>query len=103
MALEVPDALTREVRIEAPRERVWAAITEAELLLRWFPTHRAEVDLREGGEMRLGWEDSDDEAMIDEIEAPSRLVFRWRPAGLDRPFTTVTFTLEPDVDATPSR
>ena len=100
MSLEVPDVLTCEVRIEAPRDRVWAAITQAELLLRWFPTHQAEVDLREGGEMRFGWEDSNDEAVIEEIEVPSRFVFRWRPAGLDRPFTTVTFSLEPDGDGT---
>jgi uncharacterized protein YndB with AHSA1/START domain len=100
MALDVPDTLTREITIEAPRERVWAAITQPGLLLRWFPTHRAEVDLREGGTMRLGWEDTGDEAVIDAVEPPHRFVFRWRPAGMDRPYTTVTFTLEADGDAT---
>lgn len=101
VALEVPDELSRSITIEAPQERVWDAITEPDLLLRWFPTHVAEVDLRVGGAMRLGWEhDEGDEAVIEVLEPPSRLVFRWRPVGSDRPFTTVTFTLRTDGDAT---
>ncbi|HEX6844306.1 MAG TPA: SRPBCC domain-containing protein [Actinomycetota bacterium] len=100
MVLEVPDELTRELTIEAPRERVWAALTEPALLLRWFPTHVAEVDPRVGGAMRFGWEDDGDEAVIDAIEPPARLRFRWRPAGSERPYTEVTFTLEADGDAT---
>jgi uncharacterized protein YndB with AHSA1/START domain len=100
MVLEVPDELTREVVIRAPRERVWAALTEPSLLLRWFPTHVAEVDLRVGGSMRFGWEHEGDEAVIDLLDPPSRLAFRWRPAGSERPYTVVTFALEPDGDAT---
>jgi uncharacterized protein YndB with AHSA1/START domain len=100
MALEVPDTLTRTVRIEAPRQRVWDAITTPELLLQWFPTHLAEVDLREGGQMRFGWEHDGDEAVIDLVEPPERFTFRWRPRDTDRPYTTVTFALEEDGDAT---
>jgi uncharacterized protein YndB with AHSA1/START domain len=100
MALEVPDELTRTIDVDAPVDRVWAAITDPELLLRWFPTHGAEVDLRVGGEMRFRWEDGGDEAIIDVLEAPSDLTFRWRPAGTDRPYTTVSFHLDPAGDRT---
>jgi uncharacterized protein YndB with AHSA1/START domain len=90
----VPDEVRRVVEIGAPRERVWSALTEPAELLRWFPTGRAEIDLRPGGEASFVWEESADEAVVDVVEPPDRLVFRWRPAGLDRPFTTVSFTLE---------
>ncbi len=92
--MDVPNEVRRVLETRAPRERVWAALTEPEQLVRWFPTQRAEIDLRPGGDALFEWEDSKDEAVVDVVEPPGRLVFRWRPAGLDRPFTTVSFTLE---------
>jgi uncharacterized protein YndB with AHSA1/START domain len=80
--------------IGADREQVWAALTQPDLLVRWFPTVSAEVDLRPGGAMLFTWEESEDEAVVETVEPPSRFVFRWRPAGRDRPFTTVTITLD---------
>lgn len=96
----VPDEVRRHVDIRAPRERVWAALTRPEELVRWFPTERAEIDLRPGGGARFEWEDSGDEAVVDVVEPPGRLVFRWRPKGLDRPYTTVSFTLEETTEGT---
>jgi uncharacterized protein YndB with AHSA1/START domain len=98
--MSVPDEVRRVVEIEAPRERVWAALTEPGELLRWFPTERAEIDLRPGGEASFVWEESADEAVIDVVEPPERLVFRWRPAGIDRPYTTVSFALDEIEDGT---
>jgi uncharacterized protein YndB with AHSA1/START domain len=92
--MEVPDEVRRELEIRAPRERVWAALTEPEQLLRWFPTKRAEVDLRPGGDAVLEWDEARAEAVVDVVEPPGRFVFRWRPQGLGRPYTTVSFTLE---------
>jgi uncharacterized protein YndB with AHSA1/START domain len=92
--MAIPDEVRRVVEIRAPRERVWAALTRPEELVRWFPTERAEIDLRPGGDARFDWEDSSDEAVVDVVEPPGRLVFRWRPKGLDRAYTTVSFTLE---------
>ena len=86
--MEIPDEVRRELEIRAPRERVWAALTEPEQLLRWFPDKRAEIDLRPGG---------------DAVEPPGHFVFRWRPEGLVRPFTTVSFTLEELEDGASTR
>jgi uncharacterized protein YndB with AHSA1/START domain len=91
--MTVPDRLERRIEVAAPRQRVWEAFTVPTELTQWFPTHEAEVDLRVGGAMRFAWEDSADEAVIEVVEPPERLVFRWRPEGSDRPFTTVTVEL----------
>ena len=89
----VPDRLQRRITTSATRERAWAALTEPAHLLRWFPTHEAEIDLRPGGAARFVWDGSADEAVIDVVDPLERLVFRWRPAGSDRPYTTVSITL----------
>ena len=47
----VPDRIERETLINAPSERVWALITEAQHLGRWFGDAGAEIDLRPGGAM----------------------------------------------------
>ena len=99
----VPDEVRKELEIRAPRERVWAALTEPEQLLRWFPTKRAEVDLRPGGAALLEWDEAKAEAVVDVVEPPGRFVFRWRPEGLGRPFTTVSFTLESIGDGASTR
>jgi uncharacterized protein YndB with AHSA1/START domain len=92
--MTTPDEVRRTIEIRAPRERVWDALTLPEELLHWFPTEHAAVDLRPGGLASFVWDESADEAVVDIVEPPDRLVFRWRPAGLDRPYTTVSFTLE---------
>jgi uncharacterized protein YndB with AHSA1/START domain len=96
----IPDEVRRTIEIRAPRQRVWAALTEPNEILGWFPTERAEIDLRPGGEASFVWDESSDEAIVDIVEPPDRLVFRWRPAGLDRPYTTVSFSLEEIEDGT---
>jgi uncharacterized protein YndB with AHSA1/START domain len=92
--MNVPDEVRRVVEIRAPRDRVWSALTRPEELLRWFPTEHAAVDLRPGGLASFVWNEGADEAVIDVVEPPDRFVFRWRPAGQDRPYTTVAFSLE---------
>src|SRR4030067_961352 len=70
MALQVPDEVRKELEIDAPRERVWRAVTEPDELLGWFPTHGAEVDLRPGGLVRFRWGHGAGESVVVEGEPP---------------------------------
>jgi uncharacterized protein YndB with AHSA1/START domain len=101
--VEIPDEVIRELEIRAPRARVWEALTEPNQLVQWFPTKRAEIDLRPGGDALLEWDEAKAEAVVDVVERPGRFVFRWRPEGLGRPFTTVSFTLDELEDGASTR
>jgi uncharacterized protein YndB with AHSA1/START domain len=102
------DRIEREVTIDAPPERVWALVTEAEHLGRWFGDAGAEVDLRPGGVLALHW--SEYGTSMGRIEAvePTRLfAFRWAPfkdpGGVDPTesnSTLVEFTLSAEGDGT---
>ena len=48
-----------ERRLAHPVEKVWSALTEPEELERWLAA--AELDLREGGDIRLRWLNSDEQ------------------------------------------
>ncbi|GAA0838024.1 SRPBCC domain-containing protein [Streptosporangium amethystogenes subsp. fukuiense] len=93
------DAIERVVVLRHPIERVWAALTTAEGLSRWFGSV-AEIDLRPGGRAFFRWDDLDEEsvATIVVVDPPHRFVFRWAIEGLpedDAPRTLVDLTLEP--------
>lgn len=93
--MKIPDEVSREAVVEAPLERAWRAITEADQLVRWFPDKIAEVDLRAGGAIRIEWQDRElDDGAVQVVEEPPRFVFRWHGAGSDSPETSVEFTLE---------
>ena len=102
------DRIERETTIEAPVERVWELLTEAEHLGRWFGDAGAEIDLRPGGEMVMRWaEHGSSRARIEAVEPPHRFAYRWAPfkdPGGQEPVeensTLVEFTLSPDGDAT---
>jgi uncharacterized protein YndB with AHSA1/START domain len=99
--MEIPDEVRRELVVDAPPERVWRAITEADQLLRWFPDKIVEVDLRPGGAIRIEWQDGEfDDGTVEVVEEPSRFAFRWHGAGFDSPETLVEFTLEAIEDST---
>ena len=92
------DTIERDIVLSHPIERVWRALTEAEDLSRWFGDS-AEVDLRPGGTMRVGWSDYGEviDCVVETVEPPRRFVYRWS-AGTDQDgttwMTTVDFTLE---------
>jgi len=95
---EVTGAVTREVRIAASPERVWAALADPAELAAWFGAH-VEIDLRPGGPVRFRWPDgSERRGLIVTLDPPRRLAFRWRetagrePTGAEP--TVVAFELE---------
>ncbi|HKO90554.1 MAG TPA: SRPBCC family protein, partial [Polyangiaceae bacterium] len=93
-----PDRIERTLEIKQPPERVWQALTTKEGLGTWFG-HKAEVDLRVGGEVKLTW-DSGDVAtlMIARLEPPHVFGYTWSIYGLpaeDPRRTYVEFTLQP--------
>jgi uncharacterized protein YndB with AHSA1/START domain len=74
------DVIERETFIEAPVERVWALITEAEHVGTWFGDAGAEVDLQPGGQMSWSWEEHGTAlGRVEEVEPPHRFVYRWAP------------------------
>ena len=83
--MHVPDSITKELTLSAPKDQVWRALTDPEQLVRWFPTEAADVDLRPGGTVRFVWESSRDEGVIDEVTPNARLVFRWRARTRNAP------------------
>ncbi len=63
-----------ELEIEASREEVWKALTDAEELVRWFPLE-AETDPGPGGFIRLCWDQHLDwHHRIEAWEPPHHLV-----------------------------
>lgn len=103
-----PDRIERETTIEAPVERVWELLTEADHVGRWFGDAGAEIDLRPGGAMVMRWaEHGAARARIEAVEPPRRFSYRWAPfkdpAGeepVEGNSTLVEFMLSPDGDAT---
>ena len=86
--------VTREIVLPAPREEVWAALTEAERLEEWF-ANDVELEVREGGEGVFRWDDGDERhAVVREVEPGERLVLDWDDEG------RVVFTLEEVPDGT---
>jgi uncharacterized protein YndB with AHSA1/START domain len=104
----VADQIERETVINAPVERVWALITEAEHIGRWFGDAGAEIDLRPGGALVVRWaEHGTSHARVVAVEPHTRFSYRWAPfkdPGGEEPIegnsTLVELTLQPEGDGT---
>ena len=99
------DRIERETYIEAPVDRVWAIVTEAEHVGRWFGDAGAEIDLRPGGAMTMSWtRHGTAHAVVEAVEEPVRFAFRWAMEAGEpvRPgrSTLVEFSLAPERDGT---
>ena len=93
MATEQATVLRLTRKFDAPRERVFDAWTDPELLRKWwaaqpkFEPSLAEVDAREGGRYRLGMRDAESGAEhivggeYREVRRPERLVYTWTWEG----------------------
>jgi uncharacterized protein YndB with AHSA1/START domain len=95
----VPDAIRREIDIDAPREVVWGIVTEARHLAGWF-SDEAEIDLRPGGAILLTWHGHGVyRAHVETVEPPHTFAFRWVLCDGEEPVkdgsTLVEMTLTP--------
>jgi uncharacterized protein YndB with AHSA1/START domain len=98
------DRIEREIIINAPQDRVWAVLTDADHVAHWFGDS-AEVDLRPGGKMIFGWkEHGNHHARVERVEPPGFFSYRWaRPVSTEPTpgnSTLVEFTLIPQGPAT---
>ena len=94
------DSVTRETVLNLDSDDAWRAVTEAEQLEEWL-ADEVEIDLVEGGDLRVRFEDGGERAgTVEEVTPLERVVFRWHPvpdAGLE---TTVRIELEPALGGT---
>ncbi len=91
------DTITKTVFFKAPRETVWAFLTEKDKLAEWF--HPAESDLVEDGDYAL-LDMSAEEGMqkqcwgtVQHWDPPSKLVYSFTIKPLNGAMTTVTWVL----------
>ncbi len=104
----VRPSVTLTRRIDASPERVYAAWTEPQTLIRWFgPSKarpgsvRAEIDPRVGGRYRISFNANDGEyfevgGVYRVLEPPHRLVLSWAWHSTPERESQVTVTLWPD-------
>lgn len=99
----------RTIRIAAPVEKVWSAITEPAQISRWFGRATFEGS-GVGARGTLGWDDHGEiPVRIEEVDMHRMISYRWSnddamgrlPKEVDDEHSTVfTFTLEPTPDGT---
>jgi uncharacterized protein YndB with AHSA1/START domain len=92
-------------KINAPAAKVWAAITQPELMMQWWgpdagPTLRAEADVRPGGRFSVAFrllngEEHNPTGVYQEVIPEKKLVFTWDLPGTLERESLVTFLLEP--------
>ncbi|TAN01691.1 MAG: vanillate O-demethylase oxidoreductase VanB [Rhodanobacteraceae bacterium] len=101
------DRIEKQVLLQAPRERVWRALSEAEQFGTWFgvafdgpfvegerltgtitPT---QVDA-EVAAMQTPYAGTPFEWFVEKIEPMQRIAFRWHPFGIDK---TIDYSHEP--------
>ena len=97
------DRIERQLVLNAPRQKVWDAITKADLVSQWFGTATIIPSLAVGQEISFEWADYDhtSRAIIEEVDPMNTFAYRWEhgKVDFDKPIqedvlTLVTFTLE---------
>jgi uncharacterized protein YndB with AHSA1/START domain len=105
-------AVRRTVTIAAPVDKVWAAITEPQHLVRWFGQRAELPELAVGARGSLGFDGYGDfPVRVEELDPPHSIAYRWsndnatppEDAADDEVFarsTVFRFTLEPSPEGT---
>jgi len=111
MSLAQPDtaikpSLTLKRRLNAPAEKVYAAWTDPEKIVKWFgpdsgPVTRAETDLRVGGHYTIAFNTENGErhqvgGVYREVVPNEKLVFTWAWRSTPERESLVTVALRPD-------
>lgn len=106
------DRIERSVLIQAPRSRVWRALSNAEEFGDWFGAQLRGQRFEPGQPVRgplsaCGHDDVMFDAVVDRVEPETLLSFHWHPYAIDATHdysgeerTLVTFTLESRGEAT---
>lgn len=93
------DEIERRALLPASPEAVWEAITAPDQLPQWFGAD-VEFELTPGGQATFRGHDGDRRrGVVEEVDPPRRLVFRWWPLGRPLDTSTVTVDLQPAGDA----
>lgn len=99
------DRIEKEIRLSAPRARVWRALTDTREFGQWFGVKLSGI-VAPGAKLRgpitiPGYEHVTFEATIETVEPEKRFAFRWHPYAIEpgvdyssEPTTLVVFTLE---------
>jgi len=107
-AVATRPSLTLKRRINAPPEKIYAAWTELDNLIRWFgpamvqqQTVRADIDARIGGRYRIRFDDAHGEhhevgGTYRDMVPHRRLVFSWAWHTTPERESQVTVLLQPD-------
>jgi uncharacterized protein YndB with AHSA1/START domain len=94
------DSVTRETVLDLDPEEAWHAVTDAEQLEQWL-ADEVEIDLVEGGDLRVRFDDGRERhGTVEQVAAPERVVFRWHPVPEIELETVVSIELEPAEDGT---
>jgi uncharacterized protein YndB with AHSA1/START domain len=106
------DRIERSVVINAPRERVWQALSNAEQFGTWFGASLAGQNFKPGQRVRgpitiCGHEHVFFDVLVERIEPQHAFAFHWHPYAVDPAIdytqeapTLVTFTLQDAPDGT---
>src|SRR5215217_1825023 len=90
----VANQIEREIKIEAPVERVWTTLTSAEHLGIWFADSGAEIDLKPGGSLVLNWKDYGKViGRVEKVESPHTFSYRWANGPSHQEITATNSTL----------
>jgi uncharacterized protein YndB with AHSA1/START domain len=99
------DRIERSILINAPRERVWRALSDAEQFGTWFGANLKGLAFVPGQRARgnityPGWEHVYFDVLVERVEPQDLLSYRWHPYAVDPAVdytqeepTLVTFTL----------
>lgn len=106
--MNVPDKIERQMVFNASRDTVWDAITQPEMLCKWFSNRIDVTELNVGQEFTFDWTHHGySRAIVEVVEPKTRFAYRWENEGVDQslplsdvPKTLVTFVLDEVEDGT---